>query len=110
MKKIYLLLSILGFALPNYYTIKVSIETGNILYWTKPVETISGMFANDIAAGFILDLLPAVMVFFVWSYRESKRLQIPRLWLYWSLSLLFGIAGPFPLFLYVRENYLKQNE
>jgi hypothetical protein len=109
-RKIYLTLSILGFIIPNYFTLKVSIETGNILYWTKPAETLAGMFDNDISSGFVLDLLPAVLVFLVWSYWESKKLNIKNWSILVVLSLLFGIAGPFPLFLYWRELALERQQ
>ena len=107
-RKIYLALSILGFIIPNYFTLKVSFETGNILYWTKPAETLAGMFENDISSGFVLDLLPTVLVFLVWSYWESKKLSIRNWGILVVLSMLFGIAGPFPLFLYWREQPLAR--
>jgi len=104
MKKLYLILCVIGFILPNIWVAKVSLETGNLLLWLDIKTTLSNMFANNIATAFVVDLLFVVMIFFIWSYRESKKYQIKQLWLVWVLTLLFGLAGALPLFLYLREN------
>lgn len=106
MKKIYLALSIIGFILPNIFVLKVSIETGNILLWKDIPATFNGMFANDIASAFMTDLLYMVPVFMFWSYQEAKEHQIPNYWLSWIFTLLFGIAGGFPFFLYLKNKHL----
>jgi len=103
MKKAYLLLAIFGFILPTIFVIIESIETGNILLYAKPQATLDGMFSNRIAAIFSIDLLFAVLVFFIWSYNEAKKHRIKSLYVVWLLTLLFGLAGGFPLFLYLRE-------
>ncbi len=103
MKNTYLLLAILGFIAPNIFVVFESIETGNILFYTNPMATIDGMFANTISTAFMVDLLFVVLVFFIWSYHEAKKYHIKRVWLIWVLTLLFGIAGAFPLFLYLKE-------
>lgn len=103
MKKIYLLLSIIGFIAPNIFVMMVSVQTGNVLLWLHPMATLNGMFANQIATAFVVDLLVAVVVFFIWTYNESDRLQMKKPYLIWILTMLFGMAGTFPLFLYQRE-------
>lgn len=70
------------------------------------MATLKGMFANNIATAFVVDLLTVVVVFFVWTYRESKALKMKKPYLIWVLTLLFGMAGTLPLFLYQREEYL----
>ena len=109
MKKIYLVLAIAGFIAPNILVAKVSVETGNILLWAKPAETIAGMYANDISTAFMIDLLWVVTVFFFWTYREAKRHNMKTPWLIWILTLLFGMAGPFPLFLYMMDGRGSRN-
>ena len=104
MKKRYFLLAILGFIVPNIFVIQESIATGNILLWLDPIATFNGMFANRIASAFMTDLLFVVLVFFLWSYHEAQKYQIKNVWLIWLLTMLFGIAGAFPLFLYLRED------
>ncbi len=107
-KNTLLVLTVLGFIAPNILVTKVSIETGNILLWLNPSATISGMFGNNISTAFIIDLLFVVAVFFMWTYHEAKRYNIKKVWQIWVLTMVFGIAGTFPLFLYWIER--KRNE
>ena len=107
MKKVYLIIAILGFIAPNIFVLNESIETGNILLWLDPTATLNGMFGNRISTAFIVDLLFAVFVFFIWSYNESKKLGIKNVWMIWVLTMLFGMAGTFPLFLFLREKKLN---
>ena len=108
MKPIYLILTVLGFLAPNIWVAQVSMETGNILLWLDPMTTMAEMFANDISTAFVVDLLVVVLVFFVWSFRESKRLNMKPPYLVWVLTMLFGLAGGLPLFLYFRESKLEE--
>lgn len=103
MKLIYLILSIIGFIAPNIFVAIESVETGNVLLWLDPTATINGMFGNRIATAFIVDLLVVVFIFFFWTYHEAKRQGIKNVWVIWVLTVLFGMAGTFPLFLYLRE-------
>jgi len=110
MRSLYLILTVVGFILPSIFVCIESYETGNILLYTDPVATIEGMFANRISTIFSIDLLFAVMVFFIWSYVESKKNSIPRIWIVWLLTMLFGLAGGFPLFLYMREKSISSSK
>ncbi len=107
MKNLYLTLAIIGFIAPNVLVLMESVETGNILLYADPIATFSDMFANRISSIFAIDLLFAVIVFFIWSYNESKKHQVKNLYLIWILTMLFGLAGAFPLFLYERQKSLK---
>lgn len=100
LKQVYLMLAVLGFILPNVFVFQESIATGNWLFWLDPKATTEGMFGNRISTAFIIDLLVAVFVFFLWSYHTAQKFNIKNVWIYWILTLLFGVAGPFPLFLY----------
>jgi len=84
--------------------------SGNILLYRFPIATFQAMFANPISSAFITDLLFLVMLFLIWSYREAKRLQIKNLAWVWLYTFALGIAGGFPLFLYVRESYRRKEE
>lgn len=103
MKNLYLLLAIIGFIVPNIWVMQESIDTGNILLWLHPAATLEGMFANRISTAFIVDLLIVVWIFFIWSYFQAKQAGVKNVWIIWVLTLLFGMAGPFPLFLYIVE-------
>lgn len=108
-KTLYLLLAIIGFIAPSVLVLIESIETGNILLYTYPLATIEGMFANRISTIFMIDLFFALIVFFIWTYIESKKYGIKKLGLIWTLTILFGIAGGFPLFLYLKEKTTANN-
>jgi len=75
MKKTYLILTIIGFILPNIFVAKVGLESGNILLWTDIPTTFNQMFANDIAAAFIMDLFFIVFLFMIWSYQEAQNIN-----------------------------------
>ena len=103
MKRTYLLLTIIGTILPNIFVLLESIHSGNYLLYAHPMDTFNGMFANNISAAFVTDLLFIVLLFLAWSYQESKRCKIKNVFLVWVYTFAFGIAGGLPLFLYVRE-------
>jgi len=109
MKKLYLLLAIIGFIAPTILVVIESVETGNILLYANPLATMEGMFANRVSSIFMIDLLFAVLIFFLWSYRESKKHKIKNIGLIWLFTMLFGLAGGFPLFLYFRESVLNKH-
>lgn len=106
MRSLYALLAVAGFIVPNVLVFQESVETGNILLWLDPAATLGGMFGNRIAAAFVTDLLCVVLVALVWIVIESKRLNMKNSWVYIVITLLFGLAGPLPLFLYQREKAL----
>lgn len=103
----YLILAIIGFILPSILVFQESVESGNILLYSNPMETIDGMFANRISSIFLIDLLFAVLVFFIWSYYESKRYGIKNIWIFWVLTMLLGFAGGLPFFLYRRQRQIE---
>ena len=111
MKRTYLFLTIIGFLLPNYFTIKESIASGNILFYADPLATFNGMFANNYSSAFAIDLLFIVALFLVWSYWESKKYKLKNIGFIWLFTFAFGIASGLPLFLLVREmkKQSKQN-
>ena len=103
MKSLYLLLAIAGFIAPNIFVAIESIETGNWLLWLDPAATINGMFGNRISTAFVVDLLFAVLVALIWMWTEGSKRKMKNLWMFPVLTLLFGLAGTLPLFLYNRE-------
>lgn len=107
MKRLYLALTVIGYLASNWFVVLVSARTGNLLLWTRPLETMAGMFANPIATAFAIDLLCAALVACIWFYSEGRRLGMRRIPVYWLLTLAFGLAGTLPLFLYHRESRLS---
>lgn len=109
MKKFYLTMAILGFIAPSILVAVESFETGNILLYAHPLATMEGMFANRISTIFIIDLLFAVLVFFIWTFIDGKNMGMKKLGIVWFLTLLLGLAGGFPLYLYLREQSMVDN-
>lgn len=107
MKKVYLSLSLIGFIAPSILVTLESVETGNILLYSNPLVTIEGMFANRISTIFMIDLLFAVFVFFLWTFLDAKVYKVKRVGLVWLLTMLFGLAGGFPLYLYLKEKTIS---
>lgn len=103
MKATYLSLTIIGTVLPNIFVVKESLSSGNYLLYRYPIDTINAMFVNHISSAFITDLLFIVVLFLIWTYKESKRYNIKHTYIVWIYTFAFGIAGGLPLFLYLRE-------
>lgn len=110
MKRTYLILTIIGFILPNIFVTKVGLETGNILLWTDIPTTFQQMFANDIPTAFMLDLFFIVGLFLFWSYREAKKYQMKQWGFVVLFTFAFGIASGLPLFLFFREDKIVKKE
>lgn len=108
MKNLYLLLSLIGFISPSILVTIESVESGNILLYTYPLATIEGMFANRISTIFMIDLLFTVIVFFIWTYIDGKQAGIKNIGLVWVLTMLLGLAGGFPLYLYLKEKAMNR--
>jgi hypothetical protein len=106
MAQVYLGLAVVGYLVPNTLTLIESVQTGNILFWTDPARTLSELFANRTSGAFGLDLFGAAIAALIWMTVEAKRLGMPRIWRFWALTLLFGLAGTLPLFFYNRERRL----
>ncbi len=76
MKTFYIAAAIAGYAGANSLVLLESVQEGNILLWTKPLETAAGMFANRISTIFAIDLFLVVAVAFVWMYDKGQRLGV----------------------------------
>ena len=102
MQIIYLILAIVGFALPYSQLIPFFANHGlNMsLFWTQ-------LFANRISTDFAFDLLVSSAVFWIFVYKEGMRLNLKNLWLYILLNLSIGLSFALPLFLWVRSRHLE---
>lgn len=109
MKRNYLVLTIIGTILPNIFVLRESLESGNILLYARPMDTFAGMFANNISAAFITDLLFIVLLFLGWTIWEAPRIKLKKLWLIWLYTFALGIAGGLPLYLYCREGIKERD-
>jgi hypothetical protein len=98
MRRLYLLLAILGFILPYYFFVSFLIENGLDLGLL-----LGQLFANDISAFFAVDLIITAIVLLAFMVREAGRYQMRNRWLYIVATLAVGPSFAFPLFLYFRE-------
>lgn len=106
MQRVYLGLAVLGYLAPGIPMLIESARSGNWLFWLDPMLTTSQLFANLTSTAFALDLFAVVVTALIWMTREAGRLGIGRVWRFWVLTLLFGLGGTLPLFLYFRERRL----
>jgi hypothetical protein len=107
MKKVLIVLTVIGTVLPNIFVLKESFESGNYLLYAAPLDTFRDMFATNASSAFIIDLLFIVLLFLWWSYKEAKSLEIKNVWIFWVYTFALGIAGGLPLFLYFRQRRLE---
>jgi hypothetical protein len=106
MQPVYVALAVVGYLATGVPMLVESARSGNLLFWTNPARTTTELFTNLTSTAFALDLLVVVLVALIWMTREARRLGITRIWAFWLLTLLFGLGGTLPLFLYVRERRL----
>lgn len=98
MKRLYLVLAILGFVLPYYFFVAFLIENGLDL----PL-LFDQLFANQISTFFAIDLIITAILFLSFSYRAAQRAQMRNWWVYAVATLFVNPPFAFPLLLYVRE-------
>ncbi|WP_283177057.1 DUF2834 domain-containing protein [Gemmobacter sp. 24YEA27] len=64
---------------------------------------LQSLFANGAAAGFSIDVLLSILVFWVWSWRDAARNRIRHWWLVLPASIFVGLSLSLPLYLWLRE-------
>ncbi len=101
-KNVYLIMAIVGFALPYYYF--VSFVAANGLHFRVFLQQ---LFATPISSFFAVDLLISCVVFVFYLRREAARYNIGKRWLYIAALLTVGLSCALPLFLYVRESRIR---
>ena len=101
-KNIYLILAIIGFIAPYYFFVQVPPKTALDL-----PALIQPLFATNFMKGVAMDLTVSVIVFWVFGFIESSKLQMKNPWLYLVATLLVGLSFALPLFLYFHERRLE---
>lgn len=108
MEHVYYALAVIGFLVPGVPMLMYSVRTGNWLFWADPARTTRELFATWTSTTFILDLFAVLAVALVWITVEARRLGMGGVWRFWLLILVFGLGGPLPLFLGLRERVLAR--
>ncbi len=103
MKRLYLLLSLVGLVLPYAYFVPFLLSNGLDLRLFA-----AEMFANAIASFFAVDVIISSVVFWVFLYRETKARGIKEWWICIIANLTVGLSLALPLFLYFREGYRER--
>jgi hypothetical protein len=103
MKRIYLILAVLGTIVPYGFFTPFIMQNGIALR-----DFASLLFVNLPAGGFTADLLITSAVFWIWSHRESQIHGVKHWWLFVVLNLTVGLSCALPLFLYFRQGQVEQ--
>jgi hypothetical protein len=101
-KHLYLLLCILGTAVPYSQFVPFLLDHG-----VDAGIFVRQMFSNRIAAFFALDVIVSSIVLWVFVAVEGARAAVKHLWLPVAANLLVGVSLGLPLFLYMRELRLE---
>jgi hypothetical protein len=104
MKILYLLLAVLGAALPLSQLIPFLKTHGlNLtLFFTL-------LFSNSVSGFFGMDVIVSSVVLWIFVFSEGRRLGMRHLWLYVVCNLVVGVSLALPLFLLFRERALALN-
>jgi len=98
MKKLYLVLAIVGAILPYVFFIQFLQTEGFDL-----PAFIRASFANSAAGGISADLFFASFVFWLFMFMQRKRAKGPSPYLFIVLNLAIGLSCALPAYLYARE-------
>lgn len=98
-KTLFLLISILGAALPLSQFLPWVIEHG----LDVPLF-IGQLFANPISSFFGLDVLVSAVVVLLLALTEGRKKGVPHLWAVVLGTCLVGVSFGLPFYLYLRES------
>jgi hypothetical protein len=102
-KTLYLILCVLGLALPYSQFVPWVIENGlNMRLFAQQ------LFANRIAEFFGLEVIISAVALLGFIRNEGKRLKMRSLWLPIVSVFFVGVSLGLPLFLYLRELELER--
>ena len=68
------------------------------------------LFATPLSRFFALDVLISAITFWVFMFREGRRLEMKNLWIYVLCTLLVGVSLGLPLFLFFRERKVNYTD
>jgi Terpene cyclase DEP1 len=97
-KTVYLILCVLGFALPYWQFVPWVLQNGLDLRLF-----VQQLFANRIGAFFGMDVVISAVTLIVFVGQDGRRLRIRGRWAPVVATCLVGVSLGLPLFLYLRE-------
>ena len=98
-KQVYLIAAIVGTVVPWAFF--------GSFFWQNGIDIpafLGGLFANGAAAGFSADVLISILVFWIWSFVDARRLGIRRWWIVLPFGCTVGLSLGLPAYLYLRED------
>ncbi len=103
LKTVYLVLCVLGAALPLWQLAPWLAANG----LDAPL-LFRQLFAGRVGAFFGLDVIVSAVVLAVFVWAEGSRVRVRMSWLAIVATLAVGVSLGFPLFLYMRERALER--
>jgi len=98
MKKLYLLLTVMGAIVPYFFFFQfIQAEGINISAF------VSALFVNGAAGGFTADVLLSSFIFWLFMFKQVKESNGPKPYLFIILNLAIGLSCALPAYLYARE-------
>ncbi|MCH7965573.1 MAG: DUF2834 domain-containing protein [Bacteroidetes bacterium] len=98
MKKLYLLLAVIGAIVPYFFFFQfIQAEGINISAF------VSALFVNGAAGGFTADVLLSSFIFWLFMFKQVKESSGPKPYLFIVLNLTIGLSCALPAYLYARE-------
>jgi len=98
MKKLYLLLAVIGAIVPYFFFFQFFQAEGiNISAF------VSALFVNGAAGGFTTDVLLSSFIFWLFMFKQVKESNGPKPYLFIFLNLAIGLSCALPAYLYAKE-------
>lgn len=98
MKRVFLVLAILGAVAPYIFFIQFfTAEDASLGGF------VSGIFVNQATVGFAVDLVFSSLVFWLWMVHQRQQGKGPNPALFIALNLLIGLSCALPAYLYARS-------
>jgi hypothetical protein len=101
-KKLYLMLCVLGTALPYVHFLPFLQAHG-----LDARAFMSQLFGTPVSGFFGMDVVVSSLVLWVFVAVEGRRLEMRGLWVPIAANLAVGVSLGLPLFLYMRETRLE---
>ena len=95
MKKVYLILSIVGAVVPCIFFIQYFSIVGFGIE-----DFITALFVNHATVGFAVDLAISSLVLWVFIFSEAK---VKKPWVFIIINIIIGLSCALPLYLYFRK-------
>lgn len=99
--RFYLLMCVVGAIAPwAFFGPYFAANEFNVIVFAKD------LFANGAAAGFSIDVVISIAVFWVWSFIDARNYGVKHWWCVLVAGCCVGLSLALPLYLYMRVPYV----